>query len=157
MKDLGRLSCALFYDDLALGTTWKTAGRTILESDLSAYIGLSWFHEDLFTNQHDRAGMAIPGRPVPGAMVFAMAEGLVLPSIDGSGLAFLHTDMDIKSGTFVGDTIYVNCEVVEARVTSKADRGLVRTSNTVTNAAGVTLMVYRPLRLMKMRGIDKQT
>ena len=79
MKHLGRLSCALFYDDLALGTSWKTAGRTILESDLSAYIGLSWFHEDLFTNQHDRAGMAIPGRPVPGAMVFAMAEGLVLP------------------------------------------------------------------------------
>ena len=157
MKHLGRLSCALFYDDLALGTTWKTAGRTILESDLSAYIGLSWFHEDLFTNQHDRAGMAIPVRPVPGAMVFAMAEGLVLPSIDGSGLAFLHTDMDIKSGTFVGDTIYVTCEVVEARVTSKPDRGLVRTSNTVTNASGVTLMVYRPLRLMKMRGIEKQT
>ena len=151
MKHLGRLSCALFYDDLALGTSWKTAGRTILESDLSAYIGLSWFHEDLFTNQHDRAGMAIPGRPVPGAMVFAMAEGLVLPSIDGSGLAFLHADMDIKSGTFVGDTIYVTCEVVEARVTSKPDRGLVRTRNTVTNASGVTLMVYRPLRLMKMR------
>ena len=52
---------------------------------------------------------------------------------------------------------YVNCEMVEARVTSKADRGLVRTSNTVTNAAGVTLMVYRPLRLMKMRGSEKQT
>ena len=51
----------------------------------------------MFTNQHDRAGMAIAGRPVPGAMVFAMAEGLVLPSIDGSGLAFLHTDMDITS------------------------------------------------------------
>ena len=151
MKDLGRLSCALFYEDLALGTTWKSAGRTILESDLSAYISLSWFHEDLFTNQHDRTGMAIQGRPVPGAMVFAMAEGLVLPSIDGSGLAFLHTDMDIKTGTFVGDTIYVKCEVVEARVTTKTDRGLVRTSNTVTNASGVTLMVYRPLRLMKMR------
>ena len=156
MTDLGRLSCALFYEDLAIGTRWKTAGRTIVESDLTAYIGLTWFHEDLFTNQHDRAGMAIAGRPVPGAMVFAMAEGLVLPSIDGSGLAFLHTDMDIKSGTFVGDTIYVNCEVVEARLTSKADRGLVRTSNTVSNAAGVPLMVYRPLRLMKMRGSEKQ-
>ena len=155
MKDLGRLSCALFYEDLTLGTTWKTAGRTILESDLTAYIGLTWFHEDLFTNQHDRAGMAIKGRPVPGTMVFAMAEGLVLPSIDGSGLAFLHTDMDIKSGTFVGDTIYVTCEVVEARLTSKSDRGLVRTRNVVTNASGVTLMVCQPLRLMKLRGKEK--
>ena len=155
MKNLGRLSCALFYEDLTLGTTWKTAGRTILESDLTAYMGLTWFHEDLFTNQHDRTGMAIKGRPVPGTLVFAMAEGLVLPSIDGSGLAFLHTDMDIKSGTFVGDTIYVTCEVVEARLTSKSDRGLVRTRNVVTNASGVTLMVCQPLRLMKLRGNEK--
>ena len=155
MKNLGRLSCALFYEDLTLGTTWKTAGRTILESDLTAYMGLTWFHEDLFTNQHDRTGMAIKGRPVPGTLVFAMAEGLVLPSIDGSGLAFLHTDMDIKSGTFVGDTIYVTCEVVEARLTSKSDRGLVRTRNVVTNASGVTLMVCKPLRLMKLRGNEK--
>ena len=46
MNDLGRLSCALFYEDLAIGTRWKTAGRTIVEPDLTAYIGLTWFHED---------------------------------------------------------------------------------------------------------------
>ena len=155
MKDLGRLSCALFYEDLPLGTTWKSAGRTVLESDLTAYIGLSWFHEDLFTNQHDRVGMALKGRPVPGALIFIMAEGLVLPSIDGSGLAFLHADMDIKKGTSVGDTIYVGCEVVESRLTSKGDRALVRTRNTVTNASGDPVMVYQPLRLMKLRASAK--
>ena len=151
MNDLGRLSCALDFEDCAVGTTWRSAGRSIMESDLGTFVNFAWFHEDLFTNQHDRAGTAIAGRPVPLAMVFAMAEGLILPSIDGTGLAFLGLELDTKLPTLVGDTIYVHCEVIEARLTSKSDRGLVRTQNSVKNAAGDTLLVYRPLRLMKLR------
>ncbi len=151
MPDLGRLSCALYFEDCIVGTTWRSAGRTILESDLGTFINLAWFHEDLFTNLHDRSGSAIQGRPVPLAMVLAMSEGLILPSIDGTGLAFLNLELDAKAPTLVGDTIYVHCEVVEARVTSKGDRGVVRTENTVKNANGETVLVYRPERLMKLR------
>lgn len=151
MSDLGRLSSALYFEDCAIATTWRSAGRTILESDLGTFVNFSWFHEDLFTNQHDRAANAIAGRPVPMAMVFAMAEGLILPSIDGTGLAFLNVDLDAKAPTMVGDTLYVHCEVIEARLTSKGDRGLVRTQNTVKNARGEMVLVYRPLRLMKLR------
>ena len=152
MNDLGRLSCALYFEDCAVGTTWRSAGRTVLESDLGTFINFAWFHEDLFTNLHERAANAIAGRPVPLVMVLAMSEGLILPSIDGSGLAFLNFDLDAKAPTFVGDTIYVSCEVVEARLTSKGDRGVVRTQNTVKNAKGETVLVYRPQRLMKLRG-----
>lgn len=151
MSDLGRLSCALYFEDCTVGTTWRSAGRTILESDLGTFINFAWFHEDLFTNLHDRAANAIAGRPVPLVMVLAMSEGLILPSIDGTGLAFLNFDLDAKAPTLVGDTIYVHCEVVEARLTSKGDRGIVRTQNTVKNAQGETLLVYRPQRLMKLR------
>ena len=151
MSDLGRLSCALYFEDCVVGTTWRSAGRTILESDLGSFINFAWFHEDLFTNLHDHAANAIAGRPVPLAMVFAMSEGLILPSIDGTGLAFLNLDLDAKAPTLVGDTIYVHCEVVEARLTSKGDRGVVRTQNTVKNARGETVLVYRPQRLMKLR------
>ena len=151
MNDLERLSRGLFFEDLGLGTRWHTAGRTLTETDLVAFVNLTWFTEDLFTNQHDRAGNAIPGRPVPASMVLTVAEGLVLPSMERTGLAFLNMDMDVKRPTFVGDTIQVRCEVIEARETSDGDRGLVRTSNTVVNAAGETVLVYRPLRLMRRR------
>jgi acyl dehydratase len=157
MKDLGRLTRGLYFEDLAVGTTWHSAGRTILEADLAAYVNLTWFTEELFTNQHDRAGNAIAGRPVPAAMVFAMAEGLVLPSMERTGLAFLNTDLDVKQSTLVGDTIYVHCEVVEARITSKGDRGLVRTRNVVSKAGGETVLVYRPQRLMKLRANQGET
>jgi hypothetical protein len=134
-----------------VGTTWRSAGRTILESDLSTFINFAWFHEDLFTNLHERSANAIAGRPVPLAMLFAMSEGLILPSIDGTGLAFLNLDLDAKAPTFVGDTIYVHCEVIEAQLTSKGDRGIVSTQNTVKNAKGEIVLIYRPQRLMKLR------
>lgn len=151
MKDLGRLTGGLYFEELEGGTRWHTAGRTIFESDLAGYVNLTWFTEELFTNLHDRSGFAIRGRPVPALLVMAMAEGLVLPSMDRTGLAFLHVEMDVKAPIQVGDTIRVECEVVEARLTSSGDKGLVRTRNTVTNQNGQVVLVYQPLRLIKRR------
>ena len=96
MKDLGRLTRGLFSEDLELGTRWRSAGRTAFEADLAAYVNRTWFTEDLFTNLDDRAGNAIAGRPVSAIMVMAMAEGLTLPSMERTGLVFLHTEMDVK-------------------------------------------------------------
>ena len=151
MKDLGRLTGGLYFDELDIGTRWHTAGRTILESDLAGYVNLTWFTEELFTNLHDREGFAIAGRPVPAIMVMALAEGLVLPSMDRTGLAFLHVDMDVKAPTQVGDTVRVQCEVIETRPTKSGDKGLVRTRNTVTNQHGQAVLVYQPLRLIKRK------
>jgi acyl dehydratase len=151
MTDLGRFGGGLFFEDLQPGTTWHTAGRTLFESDLAAYVNLTWFTEELFTNAHDRSGLAIAGRPVPAMMVVAFAEGLVLPSMDRTGLAFLHVEMDVKAPTQLGDTLRVHCEVIEARLTSGADRGLVRTRNTVSQQSGQVVLVYQPLRLVRRR------
>ena len=84
-------------------------------------------------------------------MVMAFSEGLVLHSMDRTGLAFLNVDMDVRHPIYLGDTIYVHCEVIESRATSKPGRGLVRTCNTVTNQDGETVLIYQPLRLYKSR------
>jgi hypothetical protein len=84
----GRITRGFYFEDLPLGTTWLSQGRTITESDLGAYVNLTWFTEDLFTDQHNRTGNAIGGRPVPALMVMAFSEGLVLHSMDRTGLAF---------------------------------------------------------------------
>lgn len=147
----GRITRGFYFEDLTMGTTWLSQGRTLVEGDLGSYVNLTWFTEDLFTNQHDRSGRAIAGRPIPALMVMAFAEGLVLHSMDRTGLAFLNVEMDVKQTTQVGDTIYVHCEVIESRATSKPGRGLVRTRNTVTNQTGETVLVYQPLRLFKSR------
>lgn len=59
--------------------------------------------------------------------------------------------MRSRRRTWVGDTIHVQCEVIERRTSSKAGRGLVRTRNSVVNQRGETVLIYEPLRLMRMR------
>lgn len=142
------------FEDLPVGTRFKTLGRTVTEADLVAFVNLTWLNEELFTNAAEREGMAIRGRVVPGALVYSYAEGLLTPSMQDTGLAFLHAELNVKGPTLVGDTIHVECEVIEARPTSKPGRGLVRTSNRVVNQRGETVLTYNPLRMLKRRTTD---
>jgi acyl dehydratase len=149
-KDMPIIGRGFGYEDCPVGTRFRTHRRTITESDLSAFVNLTWLTEELFTVDDD-SERALKGKPVPGALVYAFAEGLLLPSMQDTGLAFLNAQLDVKRSTLVGDTIHVEVEVVEARLTSKGDRGLVRFANEVKNQNGETVITYNPLRMVKLR------
>ncbi|MEW5862547.1 MAG: acyl dehydratase [Pseudomonadota bacterium] len=144
---VGRGFC---YEDLHVGFRFRTHRRTIAEADLAGFVNLTWLTEELFTVADD-SGRAIKGRPVPAALVYAFAEGLLLPTMQDTGLAFLNATLDVKAPTFVGDTIHVEAEVIECRLTSKGDRGLVRFANRVIKQDGTVALEYNPLRLLRRR------
>jgi acyl dehydratase len=138
------------FEDLQPGFRFRTHRRTIAEADLAAFINLTWLTEELFAVADD-SHRAIKGRAVPGALVYSFAEGLLLPTMQDTGLAFLNATIDVKAPTLVGDTIHVECEVVEHRLASKGERGLVRFANKVLNQRGETVLEYNPLRLLKRK------
>jgi hypothetical protein len=142
------------YEDLKVGFRFRTHRRTIAESDVANFVNLTWLTEELFAvveKPGDDSSRAIRGRPVPGALVYAFAEGLLLPTMQDTGLAFLNATLDVKAPTVVGDTIHVEAEVTEARLTSKGDRGLVRFANKVVNQKGEAVLEYNPLRMLKRK------
>ena len=144
---IGRGYC---YEDLKVGMRFRSHRRTLAESDLMTFVNLTWLTEELFAVEDD-SQRAIKGRAVPGALVYAFAEGLLLPSMQDTGLAFLNATLDVKGPTVIGDTIHVEVEVTEARLTSRGDRGLVRFNNRVVNQRGETVLEYNPLRLLKRK------
>jgi acyl dehydratase len=144
---VGRGFC---YEDLKVGFRFRTHRRTIAEADVASFVNLTWLTEELFVVDDDTQ-RAIKGRAVPGALVYAFAEGLLLPTMQDTGLAFLNATLDVKGPTVVGDTIHVESEVTEARLTSKGDRGLVRFANKVVNQRGETVLEYNPLRMLKRK------
>src|SRR5476651_2536317 len=150
MKQLGE---GWNWRDLKIGDRFTTYGRTLFEADLLSFVTLCGFSEELFTNKEYIASHAAMrgGHPVPGALVYSFAEGLVLPlTLRGSGVAFLSMELDIKGPTYVGDTIHVEIEVSEIKPTSKdPERALVRTTNLIRNQKGETVIVYTPLRMMQ--------
>jgi acyl dehydratase len=150
MKLLGH---GMYWQDMPVGAKFKTYGRTITETDIVNFISCTGFLEVLFTDmEFVREHSAIKGRLAPGALIYALGEGLtMLGTIQGTGLAFLGMEMDVKGPTFAGDTIHVEIEVIEQRPASKGGRGLVRTRNSIINQKGETVLIYTPLRLMAGR------
>ena len=150
MEELGR---GFYWEEMEIGRRFKTIGRSIFEADLAGFIAYTGMQEMIFNNLvYIEKESATGKRIVPGALVFSVAEGLVLhATVQGTGIAFLGMDLDIKGPVVVNDTIHVEVEVIEQRATSKGNRGLVRTRNVVKNQHGEIVMVYNPLRIMKGR------
>ncbi len=146
----------LTYEEMAVGSRFKTGARTITEADLIAFVTLCGFNEPLFWDARHAASAGYAGRLVPGALTYAIAEGLTIQThvLHGTGLAFMHMEMDVRRPVVVGDTIEVVVEVTESRPSSKPGRGVVAARNTVFNQRGEDVLVYTPVRLI--RGRDYQ-
>lgn len=146
----------LAYDDLSPGDRFRTISRTITETDLVNFINVTGMVEVLFTDaEYAKSHAPQGGRLVPGALVYCIAEGLLVQSIlQRTGLAFLGMDFQIAGPTFVDDTIHVDVEVLESRATSKSpERGVVQTRNNIINQRGETVITYTPARLAASRAL----
>lgn len=148
------LGLGLYFEDLPVGRKFRTLGRTLTEADLVNFIGVTGMTEVLFSNvEFLREESDIKQRVVPAAMVYSFAEGLLVHStMQHTGFAFLHMELNVEGPTLAGDTIHVECEVIESRRSaSRPNRGLVRTRNRVVNQDSRPLLTYTPLRMVKAR------
>ena len=143
------LGLGLFYEDLPIGRTFRTIGRTITETDIINFVTCTGMVEVLFTDfEFQDKESDIKGRVAPGALVYAFIEGLLTQcSMQHTGFAFLGMELDIKGPTVAGDT---------RRSKSRPTRGIVRTRNTVRNQRGEVVMVYTPARMVKARTDGKE-
>ena len=144
----------LHFEDLPLGRKFRTIGRTITEPDIVNFINCTGLTEVLFTNlEFLRKESDIKGRLAPGMLAYALAEGLLVQAtMQHTAYAFLGMELTIKNPAFAGDTIHVEVEVIEARLSrSRPGRGLVRTRNVVVKEDGTEVLIYTPLRMVKCR------
>ena len=142
------------WEELPVGRKFKTVGRTVTETDLVNFITCTGMLEVLFTNtEFLRQESDIKQRLAPAALSYCFAEGLLVQStMQYTGFAFLHMELNVEQPVFAGDTIHVECEVVEARLSrNRPGRGLVRTMNRVVKQDGSVALTYNPLRMMKCR------
>lgn len=141
----------LTWQQMKVGMKFRTNARTLGEADLAAFLGMTLYTEPLFLDARHASEGGYTGRLIPGGMTFVVAEGLVLQTnvLGGTGLAFMHTDLDIRGPVYVGDTVHVEVEVTQSRQSSKPGRGVVTATNTVRNQSGEVVMVYEPVRLIR--------
>ncbi len=141
------------FEEMTVGRRFQTARRTVTETDLINFITLGGFTEPLFWDATHAASAGYTGRLVPGALVYTIAEGLVLQTnmLHGTGMAFMGMQLDVKAPVYVGDTLSVDVEITESRPSRKPGRGVVTSRNRVRNQRGEEVLVYTPVRLIRAR------
>jgi acyl dehydratase len=119
---------ALCFDDLNLGDVFTTRARTITETDLVMYSGLSGDFNSLHIDSEFAKTTPYGERIAHGPLVLAVAMGLSnqLGLFEGTALGFLAIEeWKFVDAVRIGDTIHARLIVTGLRRTSKPGRGIV--------------------------------
>ena len=144
----------LTYEEHVVGAVYRTLGRTVSEADICAFVNLCGFNESLFMDMEYVARESVfKGRPAPGAMTFALSEGLIMQTglIHGTGMSYLGGEVRIVSPVLEGDTLHVSVTITDKRETKKPDRGIVTYRHEVTNQRGEVVLEATVKRMIKRR------
>jgi acyl dehydratase len=144
-----------YFEDFEIGDRLRTAGRTITETDIVNFMGLSGVFEELHMNvEYIKAHSVFGRRVAPGPLTFIVAEGLAVMTglVHHTGMALLSVNNLIyRKPVFCNDTIHVEMIVLAKRETSKPDRGIVTFRHAVHNQAGEVVLEMEKVRMIRRR------
>lgn len=139
------MSIGRYFEDFTVGQEIKHwPGRTISQTDNTWFSLLTQnqhpVHIDANYAENTQHGQNL----VNGLLVLAIAIGQTVNDISLRGIANLDYESVTHDGpTFHGDTIYTKSRILEARETSKGDRGVVYLETEVTNQRDERVMTVR--------------
>jgi acyl dehydratase len=147
------LGLGFTWEDLSPGQRFRTINRTLTETDLVLFTGVTGMLESIFIDHTFGAEKgAIEGQFVPAALSYSLIEGLLCQSmIQGTGLAMLDLKKQVLAPVRVGDTIHGEVEVLSVRPTSQGNRGIVVSRIDVRNQHQETVISYEATRMLAGR------
>ena len=144
---------SLYFEDFIAGAEHVTRGRTITESDIMSFAGLSGDFTELHTNEEYARGGPFGRRIAHGLLTLSISSGLMVRTnlTADTVVAFYGIDkLRFVKPVFIGDTIHVKKTVVDTLSKSEA-MGVVTFDTTVLNQSGETVLVYRDKLAVKRR------
>ena len=117
----------MFFSEYEIGQKFTTGRRTVTESDVVAFAGLSGDFNPLHTDAVFAAQTPFGQRIAHGMLVVSISTGLsqTLGIFEGTTIGLLEQSFAYKAPTFFGDTIHLEMEVSQVKPTSKPGRGIV--------------------------------
>ncbi|GAB4202283.1 MAG: MaoC/PaaZ C-terminal domain-containing protein [Roseiflexaceae bacterium] len=127
-----------FFEDYAAGDEFVSPARTVTESDVVQFAGLTGDYNRLHTDAEYMRGSIFGERIAHGLLGLAIVNGLKYRTpMDSDGvIAFLGLNWSFSAPIRLGDTIHGVFRVTELRPTSKPDRGIMQLSVQVLNQRG---------------------
>ncbi|MDR1212596.1 MAG: MaoC family dehydratase N-terminal domain-containing protein [Propionibacteriaceae bacterium] len=132
----------MYFEDLVEGQRWISQGRTVTETDVVNFSGLSGDFNPIHLDRESTKEGMFGQRVAHGILGIAMATGF----LDSLGLfktsmgAMLEIERwRFRKPIFIDDTIHLELTIASKRLTSKGTNGVVRRQLALVNQDGVVV------------------
>ena len=133
----------MYFEEFSVGQRIISAGRTVSESDIITFAGLSGDFNQIHTDAVYAAQTPFGQRVAHGLLGLSIASGLVVQTgmMEGTILAFREiNEWKFIQPIHIGDTIHVEVEVLETKEIRRLGGGAIVISLDVRNQTSVTVM-----------------
>ena len=144
----------MYFEDFKVGQQYLTKGRTITETDLILFSGISGVYSPLHLDEEYCKNTIFKRRIAHGPLVMAISNGLVgmLNLYEDSLIALLEIECKFNNPVFIGDTVKATEIVCSKRETKKAGRGIVVFERHIYNQNEDEVKNIKVVVLLKTRG-----
>ncbi|MDX1663398.1 MAG: MaoC/PaaZ C-terminal domain-containing protein [Candidatus Promineifilaceae bacterium] len=124
-----------YFEEFSEGEMMITAGRTVTETDIVRFAGLSGDYNQIHTDAAYAAAGPFGERIAHGLLVLSIASGLAVQTgiIEGTVLAFRELDWKFSRPVMIGDTVRVRIEITETKALPRVGGGNVTMKVSVLN------------------------
>lgn len=152
------MSHGLTFGEFNEGDVYTSQARTVTESDVAQFAGLSGDFNPLHTDAEFASTTPVGERIAHGMLVMAMATGMAnwTGVFEGTTIALAEQQIRYRGVVKFGDTVHLQLTVAEKRETSKTDRGIVKFDAAVINQHGDTVIDGQWTLLMKRKEVEHE-
>ena len=133
----------LYFEEFEVGLKVTTVGRTVAESDIFDFAGLSGDFNQIHTDADFSKDASFGQRVAHGLLGLSIASGLIMRTgiLEGTVIAFREiNNWKFINPIFIGDTIHVETEVAETKALPRIGGGSVVIKLDVKKQSGETVM-----------------
>ena len=143
----------LYFDDVEIGQEWESLSRTVTETDVVTFAGLSGDFNPIHVD-HEFAKTTIFRQPIAhGLLVWSIGTGLGMYAPPMRTLAFLSIrEWVFKDPVFIGDTLRMHTKVLEKEARARGRRGVITWQRQIFKQNGKIVQEGTTLTLVEGRG-----
>ena len=143
MSPLPPAQRGMFFEEFEVGHRINTASRTVTETDIVLFAGLSGDFNQIHIDAEYSKTTPFGARVAHGLLGLSIASGLVVHTgfMEGTIMAFREVnEWKFIKPIFIGDTIHVETEVKEVKAIPRIGGGSIVIVLDVKNQSGDTVM-----------------
>ncbi len=147
----------LYLDDIEVGQEWESLGRTVTQTDIVNFAGLSGDFNPVHMD-HEFAKTTPFRRPIAhGLLVLSLGSGLGLLNPPMRTLAFLQIrEWHFREPVFIGDTLRLRTRVLEKEVRGRGRLGVITWQRRIVNQEDKVVQEGISVTMVQGRGARRE-